>query len=146
LAVEQSYRDYISVDNLDYPWVNGYDLTLGLIDDAILGFDFGSNKSNFENLTIRIFDEKSAQYIAEDALYLLDNPNAVEDLREQYESMDWSDPNHYATYQRLNKLENVQNYVEGYYGSFSRQDWEAELEKGIYVYEYVYGEDDEFFI
>ncbi|MBQ8406616.1 MAG: hypothetical protein IJY38_01740, partial [Clostridia bacterium] len=82
--IEQAYRDYVHIENLEYPWLYEHCLAYGLIDDAILGFDFGTNKSNFDNLTIKIIDEYSKQYLAEDALYLLDNPNAVAELEAQW--------------------------------------------------------------
>ncbi|MBQ2717223.1 MAG: hypothetical protein IJF75_01315 [Clostridia bacterium] len=143
--VEQSYEDYVYVERLDYPWINDCDLAYGLVDDAILGFDFGENKSNFDNLTIKIFSEDSAQYVAEDAIYLIDNPNAIQDLQTQLNGMDRSEDGYFELGLRIQRLERVQQTVESYYSSMTKQDWETELAKGAYVYELVYGQDDAFF-
>ena len=35
-----------------------------------MGLECNDGKYNLDNLTVKIFDEKSAQYIAESALYL----------------------------------------------------------------------------
>ena len=144
LGAEQSYENYVYVERLDYPSVN-YNMGYGLLDDVILGFDFGENKSNFENLTVKIFYEYSAQYIAEDAIYLLDNPNAIEDLRAQLNSMDRAEDGYFELGLKINQLERVEEYIEEYYSSLTRQDWQAELAKGIYLYEYTFGKTEQFF-
>lgn len=143
--VEQSYEDYVYIDRLDYPWVLEPCLRYGMVDDAILGFDFGDNKCNMDNLTIKIFDENSKQYLAENALYLIENPNAISDLENQWMNMGREDENFLPTYDRWYKLSQTKDKIENLYGEVAEQEWRAELEKGIYMYELVYGQDDEFF-
>ena len=145
LGVEQAYTDYVSVDSLDHPWVLEPCLQYGLLDDVILGFDFGDNKSNFDNLTIKIFYEDSKQYIAEDAISLIDNPNLIDELNEQLRTMDRAEDGYFELGLRINKLEQVQQTIERYYSSLTKTDWQTEKAKGIYTYEYVYGQDEEFF-
>ncbi|MBQ7306964.1 MAG: hypothetical protein IJW82_00360, partial [Clostridia bacterium] len=85
LQVEQIFQEYIYVEAMYYPYVTK-NLEYGLIDDAILGFNFGNDKYNLENLTIKIYDENSKIYMANDALYLINNPTAIEDLEEEWYS------------------------------------------------------------
>ncbi len=141
-GIEQSYQDSVYVERLDYPWILETCLQYGLMDDAILGFDFGTNKSNFDNLTIKIIDEYSKQYLAEDAIYLIDNPNALAELEAQWQSYGegWDE-----IYDRWYKLDNAQTKINKYYSDVKKAEWQTELAKGIYSYEYVYGEDEEFF-
>ena len=143
-SVEQSEQNYVWVQGLDSPRVT-YDSGYGLIDDVVLGFNFGDGKYNLDNLTIRIFDEYSKQYLAEDALYLLANSTAIEDLQSQIDAMDWSNPEKTVLMNRQYRLEQVRDKVEEYYPDVEQAEWETELAKGIYMYEYVFGEDDEFF-
>ncbi|MGM9683769.1 MAG: hypothetical protein ACI3XQ_09240, partial [Eubacteriales bacterium] len=82
-GVEQNHISYVDTESLEYVLAYGPCLEYGLIDDAILGFDFSEYKSNFENLTIKIIDEDSKQYIAEDAIALIDNPNLIDELNKQ---------------------------------------------------------------
>ncbi len=142
LGVEQLYTDYVYVERLDYPWILEPCLQYGLMDDAILGFDFGDNKSNFDNLTIRIIDEYSKQYLAEDAIYLIDNPNAVAELEAQWQNYGegWEE-----LYDRWYKLDQAQGKINEYYPNVEKTEWQTELAKGIYSYEYVCGEDEQFF-
>ena len=144
-GVEQSYVDNVYVERLDYPWIVEPCLQYGLLDDAILGFDLGDNKSNFDNLTIQIMDEYSKQYIAEDAIYLLENPNAIAELEAQWRSMGRDDPNFHPTYDRWYKLDQAQTKINEYYPDVEKAEWESERAKGIYAYEFVYGEDEQFF-
>lgn len=145
LGVEQSCSEHVYVECLDYPWILEPCLQYGLVDDAILGFDFGDNKSNYENLTIRIIDEYSKQYLAESAIYLIDNPSAIEDLRSQWQSMGRDNPDFAAIYDRWYKLDQAQTKINDYYPDVDKTEWQTELDKGIYAYEYVCGEDEEFF-
>ncbi len=144
-SVEQSYYEYVYVDDLYYPWVTGVDLAYGLIDDAVLGFDFGNEKFNMDNLTIRIFDEYSKQYLAENALYLIENPNAIEDLESQWRSMGRDNPDFNSIYDRWYKLTQAKERIEQYHPEVTKQEWQTELAKGVYIYEFVYGQDGEFF-
>ncbi|MGN0507894.1 MAG: hypothetical protein ACI4GX_01555, partial [Ruminococcus sp.] len=86
-GVEQSHISYVETDSLSSVWAYGPSLEYGLIDDGILGFDFSDYKSNFDNLTIKIVDEYSKQYIAEDAITLLDNPDIIAELNQQLDSL-----------------------------------------------------------
>ena len=141
--VEQYHEDYVSANYLDEPGADYKDY--GLLDDALLEFDFGDRKCNFDNLTIKIFDEDSAQYLAEDALALIRNPNLIEELQTQLNSMDRTHDGYFELGLKINRLQDVQQRVERYYSTLSEQDWEAELAKGIYTYEYVFGQDEAFF-
>ena len=146
-GVEQSYKTDVYVERMDYPWVLEPCLRYGLIDDAVLGFDFGDNKSNFDNLTIKIIDEYSKQYIAEDAIALINNPNLIDELNERLSGLDRGDENsgYFELGLQINRLERALDIMEEYYSDMTLQDWQTELEKGIYVYEYVFGEDEQFF-
>ncbi|MBO5215827.1 MAG: hypothetical protein J6B79_06540, partial [Clostridia bacterium] len=144
-GVEQSYTDYVYIERLDYPWVLEPCVQYGLLDDAVLGFDLGDNKSNFDNLTIRIIDEYSKQYLAENAIYLIDNPNAIAELETQWRSMGRDDPDFNAVYDRWYRLDQTQTKINDYYPDVEKAEWQAELEKGKYTYEYVYGVDEQFF-
>ena len=144
--VEQSYRAFTYVNSLDTPWIST-DLQYGLIDDAILGFDFGDGKYNLEDATIRIIDSKSKQYLANDALALIENPNLIEELEAQWQSLDRFDPdsNFDAVYSRWHKLKGSKEIIDDLYSEVTQPEWEAELAKGIYMYEFTLSEDDEFF-
>jgi len=144
-GIEQFYEDNVYVEGFEYPWVREPSLAYGLVDDAVLGFDLGENKCNFENLKLVFFSEHSAQYIAEDALALLENSNLITELREQWSTMDRTADGWFELGQRIDRLELVEQDIEDYYSTYTKQDWEREKAKGKYAYELVYGEDDEFF-
>ena len=144
IGVEQVYRTNTYVERLDTPWVT-YDMSYGLIDDAILGFDFGNNKYNMDNLKIQIIDEYSKGYLAENAIYLIDNPNAISELESAWQNMDRSDPAFHETYDRWYKLKEAKGKIDDLYSEVTKTEWEVSLSDGIYVYEYVYGETENFF-
>lgn len=141
---EQYHETYVGTIGLDSPWVN-QEMSYGMLNHAILGFDFGSGKYNVSNVKIQIWDEDSKQYIAQDALYLLENPNAIEELEALMETLDMRSQEYYEAYKRCNKLREVQEKINEYYSDLTIQDWEALASQGIYIYEYVLGQDDEFF-
>lgn len=144
LNVEQCYMDYdVYVDRLNSPSfvVTKY----GLINDAIIILEATNDKYNLISARIEIFDENSKQYIAEDAIYLIEHPNAIAELEEQWLSMDRANPDFATVYDRWHKLSGVKDKVDEYYSSLTKQDWEVELAKGIFMYEFVLDEDEEFF-
>ena len=144
--VEQSYQDYVYVDGLDYPNINfDSNSSYGLVDDAIMGLECNDGKYNIDNLTVKIFDEKSAQYIAESALYLLDNSTAISDLETLYNSLTFGSDEWAEAYDSWYKLSNIQETIDQYHSTLTRTDWENALAKGIYLYEFTYGVDEEFF-
>ena len=141
---EQYYQSYISTIGLDSPWVK-QEMSYGMLNHAILGFDFGNGKYNVSNVKIQIWDEDSKQYIAQDALYLLENPTAIADLEALMETLDMRSEEYYEAYKRCNKLREAQQKIDENYSDLTIQDWEALASQGIYIYEYVLGQDDEFF-
>ena len=144
IGVEQTHYNYAYVGNMDYFNVwneNAY----GLVNDGILEFEFSEGKYNFDNLKIQIYYENSKEYIAEDALYLIQNPTAIADLEALMESLDMRSEEYFNAYKRRNRLEEVQNLIDEYYSEVTENEWEQASDAGIYLYDLTYGIDTEFF-
>ncbi len=144
LGVEQYEYQYVYTVGFDYPWTSK-EFEYGLVDDVILGFNFGEGKYNIDNVVAKIYSEDSKNYLAESAITLIENPNAIEELQELYDSLDWGDDEKNATYQKLSRLKTAKNKIEEYYSDVTEREWRALAESGIYTYEFVLGEDEEFF-
>ena len=143
-GIEQTYYDYAFVNSLDYP--NAYYSTVyGLVDDGILAFEFSEGKYNLDNLKIKIYYEHSKEYIAEDALYLIENPTAIADLEALMETLDMRSEEYFNAYKRRNRLKEVQELINECYSEVTALEWLSAKEAGIYLYEFTYGTDEEFF-
>jgi len=110
----------------------------GLLQHAIIGFYTGEeNPCNVDNLTLLVWRETAKQYIAEDAIYLLDNPNAIDDLQTRLDSLDRFENNEEfnAVYRELDRLEGVRQRMDNEYSELTRADWEALAAGSPYFYE-----------
>lgn len=144
LGVEQYEDQYVYTVGFDYPWTSK-EFEYGLVDDVILGFNFGEGKYNIDNVVAKIYSEDSKNYLAESAVTLIENPNAVEDLETQWNSLEFGSDEWSAMGSKLNKLRDEKDKIEEYYSDVNENEWRALLEEGIYTYEFVLGEDEEFF-
>ena len=153
---EGKYVDrWIYVDKLTDPSISNADYYT-FVNDAIYSFDISSYNNNFadvDSFIIRFFDDESANYIAEDVLYLIDNPTAIDDLWTQWGELRSQLSNYeegseeftqisnqmHAIYDRRSHLQNVQNAWENYFDSNSDKDfWNVEKLKGKYIFSASY--------
>lgn len=150
---------WIYVDKLTNPSiVNGN--YYAFVNDAIYSFEISSYNNKFadvDSFVVRFFDDESASYIAEDVLYLIDNPNAVDELWTQWGELRSQLSNYdedseefieisnqmQAIYNMRSRLQNVQNDWENNFDSNSdKAFWQTELAKGKYVCSYSYAGTD----
>ncbi len=152
---EDVFTDYLindaSVEAVD---------TYGLYDDVVLSFVLGSANWNgseiypswhIDGFTLKISDKSSAQYIAEDVLYLIDNPGILETLNAEWEAMhgeymslERGSEEAIALYELLEakravieRLEDVKSEWDWQYADKQdRSFWVAENAKGKYYYEF----------
>ena len=59
--------------------------------------------------------------------------------------MDRSDPAFHETYDRWYRLKEAKGKIDNLYSEVTKTEWEVALSEGIYVYEFVYGETENFF-
>jgi len=147
LGVEQFEECLAYVYALDVPWVM-QEYTYGLLADGIIGFRFSSDwKYNMSNLTLKIIDERSKEYIAKDALELINNPNIIDELQAKLDTLDRFENNEEfnQVYRKLDTLRNVRDVMEEYHANVTKTEWETLAAGSIYLYEITLGEDTEFF-
>ncbi len=145
---EQYTEHYAYTERLENPSIGHNVYTYGLINHGILGFEFPTDsKYNADNITVRIWDEQSKQYIAKDALYLLNNPDIVAQLEQQWQAIDrYTDTDRFhAVYSEWNRLRGVESLVAEKYLEVSKTEWETLAAGSQYLYVLTYGKDANFF-
>ena len=146
-GVEKYGSSYAYVYSLDVPWVM-HEYAYGLLSDGIIGFRFSADgKYNMSNLTLKITDEESAEYIAKDALELINNPGIINELRAKLDTLDrWTEGDEFdRVYRKLDRLERTKDTVDGYYSHLTKAEWETLASGSTYLYEVKFGDGDEFF-
>ncbi len=150
---------WIYVDKLVDPTADEVDYYT-FVDKGIFSFEFTSYSDKYagvDSFVVRYLDEYSARYIAEDVLYLIANPNAVNDLwnewlaleqqwrkaEEQSEESNNLYKQMHVVYNRHQDLANVENVWENYFDKNTDENfWQAEKLKGKYFYSYSYSGTD----
>ena len=146
------------INYLGTPWY--YDAGVyTFVNDAVYYFILGNGDENYpaiDSFTLKLYKEESARWVANDVLYILEHPTAIDDLNAQIdvlfaqmnelprgEEMD-------AVYNQIQELrailaplEDAKWYLE------NRADnntdiayWQAEAAKGKYYYEFEYNGTD----
>ncbi len=137
------WEPYIGLDYNNYSIGN----------DAIINFEMGNGDDNFANIvgfTLVIYDEYSPRYIAEDVIYLLNNPSAIERLGEQINELN-SQLNYDYEHDRpildqIDLLEQERHRLEeaewawrNRHGEIRDMDyWQNELAKGKIYHTFIY--------
>ena len=129
------------------------------VNDAVYYFQLSNGDENYpaiDSFTLKLYKEKSARWVANDVLYILNNPTAIDDLNAQIdvlfakinelprgEEMD-------AVYNQIEELrailaplEDAKWYLEN--RADNNRDiayWQAEAAKGKYYYEFEYNGTD----
>ena len=136
-----------SVENLDY---------YTFVNDAIYSFEMSSYSDNYagvDGLTVKFYDAKSAQYIAEDVISLIENENLIDELWAEYWNL-FDEQAQYESeseesiaigvqmeeiYNRISALNQVENVWENdFEGNDDKEFWQLEAQKGKYYYSYTY--------
>ncbi len=137
------YVDQLADPNLTDETVYGF------VNDAIYSFKLYNEYESFaavNGFTVRFYDNEASQYIAEQVLELIANPNLIDELH-AYLMQIIRDPDKqaeaHALDDRLSVLRNAENVWNEL---FERNDdesfWRAEAAKGKYFYEYTYAGTD----
>ena len=146
---------YVWTDSVGVPWYSEAG-TYPLVNDVVHHFqltNFDENYPMITDVTLRYYDEDSARWVASDVLYLLDNPNAIEELeaqieelREQFHSLPYGSEEQMAVHREMSRLEELLAplehalwYLEARADNNRDKDyWKVEAEKGKYYYEISY--------
>ena len=140
----KSIDRYVYVGELSQPSLYEEDY-YAFVNDGIYWFKLDGDNENYaavDSFVVRFYDHESAQYIAEDVLYLMDNPTAIDDIQSQINAL-YGAENSTEEYHRLSKrrqeLSDAKSVWEELFASNDdRVFWEAEKAKGKYYYEYTY--------
>ncbi|MBE5765453.1 MAG: hypothetical protein E7339_07675 [Clostridiales bacterium] len=143
------------INYLGTPWY--YDAGVyTFVNDAVYYFILGNGDENYpaiDSFTLKLYKEESARWVANDVLYILNNPTAIDDLNAQIDVLNqqfneaygnddlmWSinqqisaleeqlDPLEYALWYLENRADNNRDIAY----------WQAEAAKGKYFYEFEY--------
>ena len=142
------------IDSLGTPWY--YDAGVyTFVNDAVYYFILGNGDNNYpaiDSFTLKLYKEESARWVANDVLYILEHPTAIDDLNAQIdvlfaqmnelprgEEMD-------AVYSQIQELrailaplEDAKWYLENRAdNNTDKSYWETEAAKGKYFYEFEY--------
>ena len=147
-------EEHVWVDHIGTPWYRE-DGMYPLVSDAVHHFQLNNLDGNYpivDRFTLRYYDEESARWVAQDVLYLLENPHATEELDAQIEAL-WNRLNELprgeemdAVYQQIEELEARRaplEYARWYLENRADNNrdkayWQAEKAKGKYYYEITY--------
>jgi len=129
------------------------------VNDAVYYFQLNNNDENYpaiDSFTLKLYKEESARWVANDVLYILEHPTAIDDLNAQIDVL-FAQMNELprgeemnAVYNQIQELrailaplEDAKWYLE------NRADnntdiayWQAEAAKGKYFYEFEYNGTD----
>ena len=155
-------EDYVWVSYLGDPWYqnNGF---YSFVNDGVFYFELNNNDESYpaiEELTVKLYDEESPRWVAEDVLYILQNPNAIEDTRAEIDALYVQFNEAYGNHELMNQIHNQISELEeslrplekALWYLENRADnnrdiayWESEAAKGKYFYDFNYnGVDGEY--
>ena len=140
----------------------GEDGKYTFVNDAIYKFDFNTESENYpavDSFVIRFFDDESARYIADDVLLLMENPNIIDELWDEWNSLGNELSNYedgspereaigaqrkaiYYRIQEIGEAERLWKSDEHFNSNSDKAFWQAEKSKGRYYYEYSYSGTD----
>ena len=130
------------------------------VNDAVYYFQLSNGDENYpaiDSFTIKLYKEESARWVANDVLYILNNPNAIDDLnaqidvlREQFNAAYGNDDLMWSIHQQISALEEQLDpleYAQWYLENCANNNtdiafWQAEAAKGKYYYEFEYNGTD----
>ncbi|MBQ3218994.1 MAG: hypothetical protein IJB32_00150 [Clostridia bacterium] len=156
------HEEHVYVNALNDPRITD-EGAYTFVNHAIYNFSFTNQEENnaaVKDFVVRIYDDKTANYIAEGVLVLIEKPNIIDTLRGEWsalredlsgceegteEFLGISDEMK-RIHDRIMELETVRTtWNDKFEGSQDQAFWEAEKQKGKYLYEYSYaGENTEY--
>ena len=130
------------------------------VNDAVYYFQLSNGDENYpaiDSFTLKLYKEESARWVANDVLYILEHPTAIDELnaqidvlREQFNAAYGNDDLMWSIHQQISALEEQLDpleYAQWYLENRADNNtdiayWQAEAAKGKYYYEFEYNGTD----
>ena len=130
------------------------------VNDAVYYFQLSNGDENYpaiDSFTLKLYKEESARWVANDVLYILEHPTAIDELnaqidvlRGQFNAAYGNDDLMWSIHQQISALEEQLDpleYAQWYLENRADNNtdiayWQAEAAKGKYYYEFEYNGTD----
>ncbi|MBE6546478.1 MAG: hypothetical protein E7668_03420 [Ruminococcaceae bacterium] len=147
------------INYLGNPWYQK-DGVYTFVNDAVYYFQLSNGDENYpaiDSFTLKLYKEESARWVANDVLYILEHPTAIDDLNAQIDVLQnefnaayGNDDLMWSIHQQMSALEEQRrplNYAKWYLENRANNNtdiayWQAEAAKGKYYYEFEYNGTD----